>query len=355
MMEQNITYTFGAFRLDMATELLWKENTHISIAPKIYRLLLYFLLNPERLVSHEELFNSVWDGRFVDDSAIRLAINSLRKALQDNSKVPEYISTVCKKGYRFIAKVTVTEPLKAVNACRVNPLHYRPQTLGFSVWHEHARQFTELVLALQESSNGKRRLVFLQGEQSAGKTALLDTFLAAMHHPELSVLRARCVQMEGVVEPFMPLLEALERHCREPHGKELIEHLHHLAPSWLFQMLNVLNTDELAKLQLNLAQVNTIRMLREGAELFQTLSRKATLILILDNAHWSDQGTLDLLNFLMFRCSATKLLIIISYRRCDEGAGVRRIAKMQAELVERGLGQELSIQKRGGMCDRYEA
>jgi DNA-binding winged helix-turn-helix (wHTH) protein len=337
-MEQNITYTFGAFRLDTATQLVWKGNTSIIIAPKIYRLLLYFLLNPERLISHEELFKSVWDGRFVDDCAIRLAINTLRKTLQDKPKLPEYISTVCKKGYRFIAKVYINEQSKSVEV----PLPYLPQTLGFPVWREHAQQLTKLVLALDESSNGKRRLVFLQGEKSVGKTALLDTFLASIHHPELSVLRARCVQIEGVAEPFMPLLEALERHCREPHGKELIENMNHLAPSWRHQMLTVLDPVEV-----DVAQVNSVRMLREGAEFIETLSSKATLILILDNAHWSDQSTLDFLNFLMFRCSETKLLIIVSYRSCDEGAGVERIAKMKAELVGRGLGQELSMQKRG--------
>jgi hypothetical protein len=144
----------------------------------------------------------------------------------------------------------------------------------------------------------------------------------------------------------MPLLEALERHCQQAHGKELIEQLNHLAPSWLHQMLNVLSPDELALLQQKVAQVNTLRMLREGVEFIETLSKSANFILILDNAHWSDQGTLDLLNFLMFRCSEAKLLIIVSYRSCDEGMGLQRIAKMQAELVGRGLGQELSIQKR---------
>jgi len=151
--------------------------------------------------------------------------------------------------------------------------------------------------------------------------------------------------MHGVVEPYMPLLEALERHCREAHGKLLIEHLHELAPTWLHQMSNVLSPDELAMLHLKSTQNNTIRMLREGAELIEALSKSTTFILILDNAHWSDQDTLDLLNFMMFRCSATKLLIIISYRSCDKGAGVQRIAKMQAELVARGFAQELVMQR----------
>ncbi len=344
-MEQNITYVFGPFRLDTSTQLLCNEESCVNLTPKVYRLLLYFLLHSGRLISHKELFDTVWDGRIVDDSALRLAVNSLRNVLQDESKAPRYILTVCKRGYRFLAEVDVKPCYRIAVADEVNPLQYKLQTSGFDVWHEHARELAKLVQALQQISNGERRLVFLRGEQGIGKTTLLDAFLAKVQHPELSVLRARCVQMGGVSEPFLPLLEALERHCREPNGKLLIERLDHLAPSWLHQMLNVLDADEIAMLQPKVAHVNTGRMLREGAEFFEMLGNNSTFILILDNAHWSDEFTLDLLNFLMFRCSAAKLLIIVSYRPCDDGSGVR-IAKMQAELINRGLCQELSMQKR---------
>jgi len=343
-MGQHITYVFGAFCLDTATELLWQEKTSITIAPKVYCLLVYFLQNPERLISHEELFSSVWEGRFVDDSAIRLAVNNLRKALQDHSKFPEYILTVHKKGYRFTAKVSIHTPLASVSGDLSNPLHYRAQALDLPVYHEHSQHLTELVEALQLSTNGERRLVFLQGKQQVGKTSLLNAFLSTVHHPKLSILRARCVPTHGIVEPYMPLLEAFERHCRAAHGKLLIEQLSALAPSWLHQMSTVLNPDELAMLHLKGAQSNAIHMLREGAELIETLSQHTSFILILDNAHWSDHDTLDLLSFLMFRCCPTKLLIIISYRACDKGDGVQRIAKMQAELVARGFGQELVMQ-----------
>ena len=345
MMEQTRSYVFGEFRLDTGAELLWNAQRLVTIAPKTYRLLLYFLQNPERLISHEELFSSVWEGRIVDDSAIRLSINALRKALQDNSKLPVYISTAYKKGYRFMAKVSINAQLETVSADFSNPLLYRPQALDVPVYDEHSQHVAELVRALQQSSNGERRLVFLQGEQQVGKTSLLNSFLVSVHHPELSVLRARCVQMRGIVEPYMPLLEALERHCREAHGKLLIEQLHELAPTWLHQMSNVLSPDELAMLHLKCAQNNTNRMLREGAELIERLSNQTTFVLILDNAHWSDQDTLDFLNFMMFRCSEAKLLIIVSYRSCDKGEGVQRIAKMQAELVTRGFAQELVMQR----------
>jgi len=185
----------------------------------------------------------------------------------------------------------------------------------------------------------------MHGEQSIGKTALLDTFLAKIQHPALAVLRARCVQMRGVVEPFLPLLEAIERRCREPNGRLIIDRLSHLAPSWLYQMLNVLDSDEIAMLYPKVSHINTGRMLREGADFFETLSDNSTFILILDNAQWCDDFTLDFLNFMMFRCSPAKLLIIVSFRLGDYGPGARRIEEMRAELLRRGLCQEMSLQK----------
>ena len=345
-MEQNNTYAFGPFRLDTATQLLCNEESCVNLTPKVYRLLLYFLLHSGRLISHEELFDTVWDGRIVDDSALRLAVNSLRNVLHDESKSPNYISTVCKRGYRFLAEVTVKERYRIAEASETSLLHYRPQAQTSPARLEYTQELAELQEAFQQASNGERRLVFLHGEQSIGKTALLDTFLAKVQHPELAVLRARCVQMGSVAEPFLPLLEALERRCREPNGRLIIERLNHLAPTWLYQMLNVLNPDEIAMLQPKVSHINTGRMLREGADFFERLSKNSTFILILDNAQWSDEFTLDLLNFLMFRCSAAKLLIIVSYRSCEDGLGARRIAEMRAELLCRGLCQELSMQKR---------
>ena len=336
-MEQNNTYAFGAFQLDTATQLLCNEESCVTVTPKVYRLLLYFLLHSERLISHEELFETVWDGRIVDDSALRLAVNSLRNVLHDESKSPQYISTVSKRGYRFLAEVTVKERYRIAVASEASLMHYRAKAQASPAGLEHTRELAELVNAFQQASNGERRLVFLCGEQGIGKTALLDTFLAKVQHSNLSVLRARCVQMSCITEPFLPLLEALERRCREPNGKLLIERLNQVAPTWLYQMLNVLDPVESVMLQSKVWHINSGRMLREGADFFETLGKDSTFILILDNSQWCDIFTLDLLNFLMFRCSMAKLLIILSYRPGGNSPGVRRIDQMRTELLGRGL------------------
>lgn len=345
-MEQNNTYVFGPFRLNTSTQLLCNEKSCFNLQPKVYRLLLYFLWHPGRVLSHEELFASVWDGRLVDDSALRLAVNSLRKVLRDESESPDYIATICKQGYRFLAEVTVNDRSATAKSGEISPLLYRPHCLQLIAGLEYSQELTQLLEACQQASNGKRRLVFLQGEQNVGKTALLGTFLSKVQHFEPSVLRARSVRMGCVAEPFLPLLEALERHCRESYGRLLIERLNNVAPTWLYQLLNVLDTAEISKLLPKVSYINTGRMLREGADFFEAQSNNSTFILILDNAQWSDEFTLDLLNFLMFRCSPAKLLIIVSYRPCEKGPGTRRIEEMRAELIKRGLCQELSMQMR---------
>ena len=341
-----MTYIFGSFRLDTGCQLLWHKDKQITLTPKVYRLLLYFLQHTGRLIPHQELFDTVWDGRIVDNSALRVAVNVLRKALHNDSLSPHYISTASKRGYHFLAEVTVKPCCRSAEATETSPLHYRSHAQTSHAWLENTQELAGLQEAFQQASNGERRLVFLHGEQGRGKTALLDTFLAKNHHPELAVLRARCVQMAGAAEAFLPLLEALERRCREPQGKLLIERLNQLAPTWLCQLLNVLDPNEIVRLQPKISPINTGRMLREGADFFETLGIHSILILILDNAHWSDEFTLDLLNFLAYRCSTTKLLIIISYRSCEDGSSTRRIEQMRTELLRRGLCHDVSMQER---------
>jgi hypothetical protein len=110
-------------------------------------------------------------------------------------------------------------------------------------------------------------------------------------------------------------------------------------------MLNVLGPEEAAVLYPKVSHLSSGRMLREGADFFETLGNGATFILILDNSQWSDEFTLDLLNFLVFRCSSARLLMIVSYRPSESGAGARRLEEMREELAQRGLCRELCLRR----------
>lgn len=61
-MGQNVTYGFGTFYLETNTQLLHHQSENFRLQPKVYRLLLYFLQHPGRLIFREELFDEVWRG-----------------------------------------------------------------------------------------------------------------------------------------------------------------------------------------------------------------------------------------------------------------------------------------------------
>lgn len=330
-MPQHVTYTFGVFLLETNTRLLCYEGNQINLQPKIYHLLLYFLQHAGQLITKQEIFAEVWRGTIVVDSALRLAINTLRKILGDESKTPRYIVTLCKCGYRFISDVSISYPTTLL-----------PQNSRYPSYH-HDNELHHLLATFQQTMTGKRQLVYLNGERGIGKTALIEQFLAHIDVHPATVLRANCIHLTSSTEPFLPLLDTLQQHCRQSYGNPLINFLRQIAPSWLYQMLNVLTPEELTSLQSQTSHNNPGRMLREGVDFFETLSQQSPFILILDNAQWSDNFTLDLINFLICRHSSVKLLIIISYRPNLDCIANQRIEEMHQELNHRQLCQELTL------------
>jgi serine/threonine protein kinase/TolB-like protein len=99
-------YEFGPFRLDVAERQLLREGKVIELKPKVFDLLVVLVENAGRLLEKEELLNRLWPDSFVEEVNLSVNVSALRRALGENASVPEYIETVPKKGYRFIASVT---------------------------------------------------------------------------------------------------------------------------------------------------------------------------------------------------------------------------------------------------------
>ena len=101
--------TFGEFRLDPVSGHLYRKNERIPLAPKAFALLQFLAGQAGRLVSKQELLDAVWPGVFVGDAVLKGTIRELRKALGDDSHEPRFIETAHRRGYRFIAHVTVID------------------------------------------------------------------------------------------------------------------------------------------------------------------------------------------------------------------------------------------------------
>jgi DNA-binding winged helix-turn-helix (wHTH) protein len=94
---------FHAFELDESNALLLRDGKAVTLAPKPFGVLCALARRPGSLLTKHALLDEVWGHQFVTDSVLKTAISEVRAALADDPKVPRYIETVSRRGYRFIA------------------------------------------------------------------------------------------------------------------------------------------------------------------------------------------------------------------------------------------------------------
>jgi eukaryotic-like serine/threonine-protein kinase len=100
-------YTFGPFRLEVATRTLSREGEVVTLTSKAFDTLLVLIQKRDRVVEKEELVKLVWPDTFVSDDSLTHSVSVLRRALGDDSGQPVYIATVPRRGYRFTSPVLV--------------------------------------------------------------------------------------------------------------------------------------------------------------------------------------------------------------------------------------------------------
>lgn len=98
-------YEFGPYRIDTVERLLLRDGETIPLTPKAADTLLALVANPSRVLDKDELMRIVWPDTFVEEGALARNISALRKALGDDIEGSQYIETIPKRGYRFVAPV----------------------------------------------------------------------------------------------------------------------------------------------------------------------------------------------------------------------------------------------------------
>lgn len=113
-------YEFGPFTLDPAERVLTREGRPVPLTPKAFDLLVVLVENGGHLLGKKDLMEAVWPDSFVEEGNLTFTVSSLRKALGEDRKEPQYIETVPRSGYRFVADVRVLEGDPAAEATTGN-------------------------------------------------------------------------------------------------------------------------------------------------------------------------------------------------------------------------------------------
>ena len=169
------------------------------------------------------------------------------------------------------------------------------------------------------------------------------------------IARGQCIEQRGAGEPYLPVLEALGRLCMQPGGAPLVELLRRHAPAWLVQLPGLLEPTECEALERRLGATTRERMLREMAAVVAALP--APLVLVLEDLHWSDHATLELLSTLAQRRDPARLLLIGTYRPVDVTVRNHPLRSMHQDLRAHGqvsgsVADAAHGNRRGGVSAR---
>ncbi len=103
--QTKVIFEFDSFRLNPAERLLLREQVPVQLPPKAFDALVVMVENRGRLLGKDELLRTLWPDSFVEESNLAQHVSILRKALRDGEDGVQYIETVPRHGYRFIAEV----------------------------------------------------------------------------------------------------------------------------------------------------------------------------------------------------------------------------------------------------------
>jgi TolB-like protein/Flp pilus assembly protein TadD len=98
-------FVFGDCALDLHRRELSRGAEVVAIGPQVFDLLVHLLRNHERVVTKDELLETVWRGRIVSESTLNSHINAARKAIGDSGEEQRMIRTLARKGFRFVGDV----------------------------------------------------------------------------------------------------------------------------------------------------------------------------------------------------------------------------------------------------------
>jgi DNA-binding winged helix-turn-helix (wHTH) protein/tetratricopeptide (TPR) repeat protein len=341
-----VNFVFGPFELDARGFKLRRDGVEVALQPKVFDAIRYLVEHHDRVVPKEELLEALWPGEHVNDTAVPWTISRARKALGQGPDAKDPIETVRGRGYRFTAEVAQlassapgpasSKILKTAPERASSPAFSTAVTTSSSdPFVGRAEPMERLLGALHGARGGRGRLCLLTGDAGMGKTRCVSEFAIVARRNKLNVSSGRCLE-GGRTAAFWPWVQVLRDTLAE---EDVPADLKAEAQALLAELVPRSDTLE------RRPEVEDASGLGARFWVLEKLSRhllrageRSPRVILLEDVHWADEASLDLLAFLSAELAHVSVLVVATAR----------------ETLPAGSEAWAKVLPRLGPCERIE-
>lgn len=207
-------------------------------------------------------------------------------------------------------------------------------------------ELRQLERLLDRTCHGNGRIVFISGDPGIGKTSLSSEFLKeARRRPEgIISLTGYCAPQYGAGEAYLPFLDAFAKALNGPARAVVTEVLLSHAPAWSLQFSAAFSATEIReRLRRDTLGATQERMLREMGDYLMALTSQSPMVLLLEDLHWADRSTINLVRYLAQRIDGMRLLLIGTFRPEELDQNNPQLSDCVRDLTARDQCEEIAL------------
>jgi serine/threonine protein kinase/tetratricopeptide (TPR) repeat protein len=208
------------------------------------------------------------------------------------------------------------------------------------------KELAKLEASLSSAMQGNGRVLMVSGEPGIGKTALTRMFVyrARKKNADLALARGACVEQYGAGEAYLPFLDALGSLLQSPGRERVVALMRRHAPTWCLQFPAVFSSGAMDQILREATGASKDRMLRELGDALAALTAETPVLLLLEDMHWTDPASVDMLRHLAERAHGQRLLLLVTARPEDIERNNPTLKKCYTEMHARGICEEIALQ-----------
>ncbi|OFW47306.1 MAG: hypothetical protein A3J29_16195 [Acidobacteria bacterium RIFCSPLOWO2_12_FULL_67_14b] len=208
------------------------------------------------------------------------------------------------------------------------------------------RERTELQAAFGQVARGPGLLICVSGEPGIGKTTLVQDFLGDLAVSGLScrIGRGHCSDRLAGTGAYLPVLGVLDTLLHGPDGDSAAAVMKLFAPTWYLQLARLAADDEsAARLRVEVQTGSQERLKRELGAFLRELSVHAPIVLVIEDIHWADLSTIDLLSYVAGMFDAVRAMVLVTARPSELLLNKHPFAAVKLELQAHGRCREILL------------